>query len=829
MMTKTDELIRSPRGLSAHRVPKAAGRALLAVKERFPPRVAPASWPMTAASAQHVIARLREEPFRARTHHHQWSRVTGARAILAWLQTFPGATWQERWQASPAVTAQAWKDNGHRWVSTLTPVRWSYVQSGLLILAAADVLRLPIDWLTGWRTTHLSNLVAPLRDPEGFNRLHQQAGDERWESLVGRQACLDLSRIILAKGGTLADITVGDAVEYREALRRHRRGRTLSNTLFYAWLRELGTLPPDAPATLRFLSQATGQLTTAELVDRYDVRCPPVRDLLVDYLEERRPALDYSSLDNLARNLARNFWADIEHHHPGIDSLRLPADVAADWKERLKTVVRRRRQSNGTVSETVVERHEHQMVLISVRAFYLDIARWATEEPARWGPWAVPCPVKEAEVKLSKQAKHVKARMDQRTRERLPALPAVSRAASAHLKAAQARLAALREAPPGSLFIVDGEHFTRAGRGQSPWAWRTDGTREHLGQAEHRAFWAWAAVEFLQHTGARIEEMLETTHHSLIQYRLPSTGEIVPLLQIAPSKTDQERVLLVSPELADVLSAIIQRVRDPRTGAVPLIAAYDYEERVWNQPMPLLFQWNRSGEPSRITSDLIRRGLREVLTTTGLTDTSGKPLEFAPHDFRRIFITDAIRSGLPPHIAQVIAGHASINTTMGYHAIYPAEAIEAHRAFITRRRAQRPGEEYRTPTDAEWDDFLGHFERRKLSVGTCARAFGTPCIHEHACIRCSMLRPDPAQRQRLVEIRDNLQARIAEAESEGWFGEIEGLRVSLAGAEDKIAQVDRQTPGGTTVNLGMPRVPPAQPIREDDGTAALGQSADDEQ
>ena len=50
-----------------------------------------------------------------------------------------------------------------------------------------------------------------------------------------------------------------------------------------------------------------------------------------------------------------------------------------------------------------------------------------------------------------------------------------------------------------------------------------------------------------------------------------------------------------------------------------------------------------------------------------------------------------------------------------------------------------------------------------------------------------MLWPDPAQRQRLVEIRDNLIARIAEAEREGWPGEVEGLQISLAGAEDKLA------------------------------------------
>ncbi len=46
--------------------------------------------------------------------------------------------------------------------------------------------------------------------------------------------------------------------------------------------------------------------------------------------------------------------------------------------------------------------------------------------------------------------------------------------------------------------------------------------------------------------------------------------------------------------------------------------------------------------------------------------------------------------------------------------------------------AVRPTEEYRTPTDAEWQEFLGHFEHRKVATGTCGRAFGTPCIHEHA-------------------------------------------------------------------------------------------------
>ncbi|MBV9312459.1 MAG: hypothetical protein JO100_01710 [Pseudonocardia sp.] len=71
-----------------------------------------------------------------------------------------------------------------------------------------------------------------------------------------------------------------------------------------------------------------------------------------------------------------------------------------------------------------------------------------------------------------------------------------------------------------------------------------------------------------------------------------------------------------------------------------------------------------------------------------------------------------------------------------------------------------------------------------------------------------MLWPDPTQRGRLIEIRDNLTARIAEAQREGWLGEVEGLQVSLASAEDKLAQVDRRSPRQATVDLGIPTLTP---------------------
>jgi hypothetical protein len=137
-------------------------------------------------------------------------------------------------------------------------------------------------------------------------------------------------------------------------------------------------------------------------------------------------------------------------------------------------------------------------------------------------------------------------------------------------------------------------------------------------------------------------------------------------------------------------------------------------------------------------------------------------------------------------------------------AVYPEEVINGHRAFIARRRSLRPSEEYRTPSDEEWEEFLGHFERRRVALGECGRSYSTPCIHEHSCLRCPLLRPSPEQRPRIAGIRSNLIDRIAEAEREGWHGEVEGLKVSLAGADAKLAQLDQMARRAATTFLGMP-------------------------
>ncbi|MEV6319549.1 hypothetical protein [Streptomyces sp. NPDC051776] len=140
-------------------------------------------------------------------------------------------------------------------------MRWKYAQIGLLTLASADVLRLPLLWQFGYRTTHLRPLVERTRDPEGVARLQEVVGPKWWESIQGGRARLTLVRIMIAKGGGLADITPGDAFEYGTEMRKAGIA-SRTTPLFYSWLRDLGTLPPDAPTTLRLLHRVTGQLST---------------------------------------------------------------------------------------------------------------------------------------------------------------------------------------------------------------------------------------------------------------------------------------------------------------------------------------------------------------------------------------------------------------------------------------------------------------------------------------------------------------------------------------------------------------------------------------
>lgn len=754
--------------------------------EAFEPIQRPTAWAESCLSRKELLARIEVLPPSAAPKSMKDHYIRAA-AVVEWLERFPGISWQQRWQASGVDHADEWR------APFEAECRSTLVSKGVAELMLVDAVRPAYNWLYRFRSGQFFARFRTLRDPEGFARLDPICdATDRLTAQDRSLAYIQLSRMLAHNGGRLADITVADCVE---AYRAEVGYTSRQHSLWYLLLVQAGILPPGSSPTI-WAASRRGQLSIEELVDGYRVKCRPIRNLFVDYLHERQAGMDYTSVRSLTTMLVLLFWRDLEIHEPGIDSLRLSDDAARAWKQRLRTV----RYGNHRVGEL---REDPNRILLAVRAFYADLAHWALEDPARWGPWAAPNPISNRDLVGQNKAKpRAKARMHQRIRELAPVLPALVATAEAAKKAGEELLAAATAARPGEVFEAAGQRLRRlayktdpatGGRGRPGVIYATppdDGPRRNLTLEEEKAFWSWAIVEVLRHTGVRIEEMLELTHRSLAAYTLPTTGEVIPLLQITPSKTDRERLLVVSPELAEVLAAVIHRVRAGKA-QLPLVRRYDGAERLHSPPLPFLFQ--RPWGLANICFTYLR--VKELLDVTaeaaGITGPDGRPVRFTPHDFRRIFATEAVATGLPVHIAAKLLGHQTLATTQTYLAVYDDQVIEHHRAFIARRRATRPSVEYREPTDAEWDEFLGHFEQRKVELGVCGRAYGTPCAHEHACIRCPVLRPDPTQSSRLGEIIDNLTARIAEAHQHGWLGEIEGLETSLAAARHKLADMNR--------------------------------------
>jgi integrase len=789
------------------------GRLMPRLPEGQQPRLPAERWPQTCLPPAAVIEHVMALPTGVRGTDAKRAYRLGLRHLLNWLAEQPGTTWQERWHNSGADDAgRGWRDLPRRWLAQRGERAGHHdrlMPCAMMMLLCGQIVRPSYQWLIRIPMSRGPENFRTAVDPEGFASLAAQCQQPGYPTAFERHHGLNsVTWIMMRKGGLVQDVTIGDCLELRDALSAN--DSSCSGAQSYLLLARAGIFGPNPPPRLQNVI-VRSQRTPAELVDQYAITNAPIRELLVDYISELVAGRDYTTMASVARDLAKLFWKDLENHHPGIDSLNLPPAVAAAWKERSRFVWDRDgRQLRPRASNTAL--------LLSVRALYRDLARWAANDPARWGRWVAPCPIRDAECNQRKQLASRKARIDQRTRTLLPALPGLVDAVTRRHRAAITLLDAARQVPPETEFTAAARRMRRCRRVRGTHVRCTDvdsGRTHDLTFEEADAFWAWALVEVLRHTGMRIEEILELTHHSFVAYTLPTTGEVVPMLQVAPSKNDAERLLLVSPELGEVLTAIIHRVRGANA-AIPLVSAYDELELVWSPPMPFLFQRTFNTEHRHMPRAYVSACLNRAVAASGLTDAANAPLSFTPHDFRRLFVTDAVRSGLPPHIAAAICGHQLLDTTMGYAAIYPEDVIDHHRAFIARRRAQRPSEEYRDLKPEEWDEFLDHFELRKVALGVCTRDYGTPCIHEHACVRCPQLRPDPAQMPRLKEIRANLLDRMQEAKDRGWLGEVAAIEASLVAADRKLEAMSAITARHIVTHLGMP-----------DFRAATGRSTSD--
>ena len=690
------------------------------LRARFPARAVPACWPETTRSLEDTARRLACPPFLAASHATSAGRRHGVINLLRWLSTFPGESWQQRW-----LTSGVEEHPGAGWVQL--PLAWlaehgqptggeaDRLSSGLLMLICGDVIRPGLAWMLTRTHRYLASTMAHTRDPDGFARLRQlAAAGPASGRMDGQIAATRIATLLACKGGRIDEITVGDCVELVDTQRRVQARGGQKKVDFYLRLRALGIFPPDAPATIRAFGLAGGQLSIEELVDRYRLRCTPVRDLIVDYLRERQPALDYASLDATCRTLAGLFWSKIETLAPHIDTIRLPPQIARQWKEDLATKTRTITTPDGRRVELTSPRLNATDELLRVRAFYLDIAQWAVEEPTRWGPWAVPCPIGDAEIGRTKMRQHRKSRMDQRTRERLPVLPVLVRTAERAATRGRTPPARRRRHPTRRAHPRHRRDTAPRGHGH-----QQDQRPQHLG-AGHRPRQA-AQPDLRRRRGilglrrdrnpapdrhprrgaARADPPQHHRVPAALHRRARAAAADRPLQDRHRTaaagqprtrrRAQRDRQPAPRTERRDPAGG---RLRRAGAGLEPAHAAAVPTQRRQRAPgdHPYRAAQTAAQRPRRHRPDRRRR------RTTGLLPAR------LPKDLRHR--RDHERPAAA-HRADHLRAREHSAPRIGYKAIYPAEAIEAHRAFIARRRATRPGEEYRTPTDEEWDDFLG--------------------------------------------------------------------------------------------------------------------------
>ena len=310
-----------------------------------------------------------------------------------------------------------------------------------------------------------------------------------------------------------------------------------------------------------------------------------------------------------------------------------------------------------------------------------------------------------------------------------------------------------------------------------------------------------------------LEELLEITHLALVSYQLPDTGEIVPAAADRPVQEQRGTAAAGQPRTGQRPghrhhpAARRQRRHGPAGRPLRLPRAGHRAAAAAPLPAPDPLETRRHQHQHALPA-----AQRHHWPGPACTDQPGEPLRFTPHDFRRIFATEAVTGGLPVHIAARLLGH----TSTCHHTVIPRRLPgrpDPHLPRLPRpRRADRPAEEYREPTDEEWREFQQHFQPASWNSATAHAPTAPPAsTNTPACAApCSGSRPaTPPARSRSSS---NLTDRIAEARTNGWLGEVQGLQVSLTKAKEKLVALDRSLERArgngmsSPTDLGMPAI-----------------------
>jgi hypothetical protein len=197
------------------------------------------------------------------------------------------------------------------------------------------------------------------------------------------------------------------------------------------------------------------------------------------------------------------------------------------------------------------------------------------------------------------------------------------------------------------------------------------------------------------------------------------------------------------------------------------VAAIIEEQQRWvRESFPVLRPWflfvqrtgNRRGDKP-YPSGTYNWMLREFSSLAQITDSKGRPVNLShTHRFRHTKLTRLAELGLPIHVLQRYAGHAT--PTMSMHYIAQREE-HAEQAFLATAKLKADGT--RVQFSPEDHDSLHLFERadRFLPHGWCLLPPMQSCDKGNACLTCSVFVTDESHRAALARQSSETDQLIA--------------------------------------------------------------------
>jgi site-specific recombinase XerD len=485
--------------------------------------------------------------------------------------------------------------------------------------------------------------------------------------------------------------------------------------------------------------------------------------LYIQYYLERISSR-HSTLRSKIQSLAR-FWQFIAATFPDVMSSAdvRPEHAKAFIPHRLATAHASARASvSGARDGKTTANHD----LAVMRTFFTDIACWSLEERSPFAAHVPPAPPLSF---------------------RDTQLPELTRAYRLKNAAVTRRIIDLEREMPKIRALAYEEWQVAQERQLSTAA------DMQAGRREARAFWTWAILELLVQSGLRIEEAHHLTVFDILR-RTDNHRRVYFLLHVGPSKFDRARLIPIGDLLGRVLSEIIIHVkRFYGTSHVPTVDNFDFHERQPLPRAPYLLQGRT--RPHMIGFSTIRDCLASLSRRAGATTYDGRPLEIAPHDCRRVFATEHLNAGTPPHVIQALLGHERLDTVMIYAKLYPTTLIENYRQHVRGIYQTIHGPEVlRAPSEEDWAQLAKSCDLRDMGTHLCALPAGEHCPKGLVCLGCVHGQPKKSARPIFTRMRTSHAQALERAEKRHEpLGQLAARRLELSRIDQAIRRADDLT------------------------------------